>query len=88
MEDQKQLTKDTISGKVDGLLQYQINLPFAETSYPEFSMAMKSIEVTDIQQVLLDLKDHFSEKKNHKWTMPEDGVIRIDDLFRTSLFED
>ena len=88
MEDKKEQTKTTIAEKVDGLLQYQLCLPFAETPYSDFCEAMKNVQGNDVQEVLKDLKDYFSEKDNHKWEIPETEGVNIEDLFKTSFFQD
>ena len=57
-EDQEQQT-DEVAEKVDGLLQFQLNLPLAKTKISDFFEAMRGINSDQPKQVLQQLKNYF-----------------------------
>ena len=83
--DEEMLEQKEIDEKVDGLLQFTWNLPFAFTKISQFYEAMHKITSVESKQVLKEFKDYFENEL--VWQTNENLEIDIEKFFSSCIFK-
>ena len=83
---EKDHAQKQINEKVDGLAQYEQNLPLSRIKYNDYMEALKSNSGSQLTQVSKDIQSILQSNPN--WKNEEGSDFDIKKLFETELFKD
>ena len=83
-EDDDDQNRLQVDDKVDGLLQYQLNLPVSSTKFKHFQNAMRNCTNNQRKMIYSQFKKHFQDEI--VWQTNENKDIDIGKLFASSYF--